>query len=188
MIIKDLTKVTNPLLLDPLLRAALRVAIELEVFSRGKIRYTNFAEVKNRVSAYLSSRTHPYIGMYFWEVLSSLRRGDYKLVPKNAEEELMIKHLLPTWYIGKMIDLLGKDEAEKLFKLSSAPILAILLNSVLVPYSPRKGSILNVSFVFRIFHEYFLASYLVREKLRDFGYPENVKSLYSEIKSSHGGV
>jgi len=80
------------------------------------------------------------------------------------------------------------EEAEKLFKLSSAPILAILLNSVLVPYSPRKGSILNVSFVFRIFHEYFLASYLVREKLRDFGYPENVKSLYSEIKSSHGGV
>jgi hypothetical protein len=77
-----------------------------------------------------------------------------------------------------------KEEAKKLFEVSTDPILAILLNSVLIAQSIRKGSILNVTFAYRIFHEYFLASYLVREKLRNNGYPNAVKSFYLDIKSS----
>lgn len=131
MVLKDLTKVTNPLLLDPLLRAALRVAIELEVFSRGDVRYTDFAEVRNRVSAYLSSRTHPYVGMYFWEVISNLRRGGYKLLPRDEGEELMIKYLLPTWYIGRVINLLGRDEAERLFEnINRKPKISVRVNTL----------------------------------------------------------
>ncbi len=74
-------------------------------------------------------------------------------------------------------------EAEKSFALSSDPILAVLLNSVLVPQTFRRGSVLRITFAFRVFHEYFLASYLVRHNLQDSGYPDNVKSFYSEIKS-----
>lgn len=76
-----------------------------------------------------------------------------------------------------------RKEAEKLFNVSSDPLLGILLNSVLVPQSLRRESTLNVTFAFRVFHVYFLASYLVRKGASDEGYPDAVKSFYSEIKS-----
>lgn len=76
-----------------------------------------------------------------------------------------------------------QKEAEKIFKISSAPILAILLNSVMVSQSQHQMSNLKVTFAFRIFHEYFLACYLVRKNLPDTDYPNTVRSLYLEIGS-----
>jgi 16S rRNA (cytosine967-C5)-methyltransferase len=128
-IISDLTGVPNPLLLDKFLRSALRVMIELELFSKGKVRFSNFMEIKNRVSAYLSSRSHPYVGMWFWETLNKVR--NYELKPLNEDEELMFNYMLPKWYMRKMMDLLGKEEAIKLFRaLNRKPHLSIRVNTL----------------------------------------------------------
>lgn len=75
-----------------------------------------------------------------------------------------------------------REVAEGLFRVSSDPVLAVLLNSVLMPQSLRRGQDFNLTFSFRVFHEYCLASYLVRENLPDYGYPEAVTSFYSETK------
>jgi len=71
--------------------------------------------------------------------------------------------------------------AKKLFKVPSVPIISILLRSVLVPQSLRRGEEQKIIFALRVFHEYFLASYLARRHLPCVGYPPNVNSLYSEI-------
>lgn len=129
VIIKDLTGVKNTLLLDPHLRSALRVAIEVNFFSN--VNYYNFAELRNKVSAYLSTRAHPYVGMFFWELITKLKEGSYRYIPKSHEEELMFKYLLPSWYINKMINLLGINVAEKLFdSFNKKPKLSVRVNTL----------------------------------------------------------
>ncbi len=127
IVLKEVTGVSNVLLLDPHLRAALRVFTELEVFSRGRFKYLNYWEIRRRVSAYLSSKSHPYVGMWFWDVIPELRRHRPK--PKDRDEELMIKYRLPLWYIKKMTSLLGIEEAEKYFKaLNRKPLISVRVN------------------------------------------------------------
>lgn len=75
------------------------------------------------------------------------------------------------------------SEAEKIFRISSDPILPILLNSVLISQSQRRGMDLKISFALRVFQEYLLAAYIVRENLSDDGFPEAVQSFCSEIGS-----
>jgi len=126
-VIKEITGVNNVLLLDPHLRAAMRVFAELEIYSRREFRYLNPKEVRRRISAYLSARSHPYVGMWFWDILDELRA--HKLVPRNEEEELMLKYLLPAWYVKKIISLIGRDEAEKYFKaLNMRPKISVRVN------------------------------------------------------------
>jgi len=95
-IITQITGVTSPLLLDGYLRAALRVYIDLEVFSKGRVRYDNPFKTKRKVSALLSKRAHPYAGMWFWDTVFKLR--DHEPRPSSEEEELMYRYLLPKWY------------------------------------------------------------------------------------------
>lgn len=75
-----------------------------------------------------------------------------------------------------------EGEAKKLFTVSADPILPILLNSVLVAPTERRGARLRVAFALRVFQEYFLASYLVRNGHSSNGYPEAVRSFYFELK------
>ncbi len=127
-VIRDLTGVKSVLLLDPHLRAALRVFVELKVFSRDGVRYDKYLEVKNRVASYLSKRSHPYVGMWFWDVVEEL--NDYELKPSNKDEELMIKYLVPPWYIRRMRDLIG-DEVEELLKaLNTKPLISVRVNTL----------------------------------------------------------
>ena len=129
LIIKEVTGVKNVLLLDPHLRAALRVFTELEVFSRNSIKYENPHEVRRRISAYLSTRSHPFVGMWFWDVSWRLRR--HKPKPRNREEELMFKYMLPLWYVRKISELLGMPEAEEYFKaLNRKPKISVRVNTL----------------------------------------------------------
>lgn len=75
-----------------------------------------------------------------------------------------------------------EQEANKLLKLPSVSVISILLRSVLVPQSLRQGEEHKIIFALRVFHEYFLASYLARRNLPSSGYPDSVKSFYSEIE------
>ena len=128
-IITEITGVKSPLLLDAYLRAALRVFIELEVFSRGKIRYDNPFKVRRKVSALLSKRAHPYAGMWFWDITFKLK--NYSPQPKNEEEKLMYEYLLPKWFIRRMAELLSPEEAEELFKaLNTRPMISIRVNTL----------------------------------------------------------
>jgi len=124
-----LTGVSNPLLLDPYLRAALRVFIELKVFSKGKIVFKDLDKIKSKVSSYLSKHSHPYVGMWLWDAIDKL--DNFSLTPENEEESLMFKYLLPPWYIRRVKELLGEEEAEKYFNsLLAKPKISVRVNTL----------------------------------------------------------
>ncbi len=128
-VITEVTGAKSPLFLDENLRATLRLFIELEIFSKNEIRYERFSEIRNRVSSYLSKNVHPYVGMWFWELIDKLE--NYRIEPKNESEELMFKYMLPSWYIDRIVNLIGMDEAEKLLKVfNSRPLISIRVNTL----------------------------------------------------------
>ncbi|MCC6046874.1 MAG: RsmB/NOP family class I SAM-dependent RNA methyltransferase [Desulfurococcaceae archaeon] len=112
--IERLTGVKSPLLLDSRLRAVLRVFIYLELFARERVRLANRAEALKRVAAWLSSRGHPYMGMWFVDAIRDLPKD--VAAPRTADEELMHKYLLPPWYVRRIVSLVGEGEAEPLLK------------------------------------------------------------------------
>lgn len=110
--IRDLVGV-DPLILDPWLRAALRLLLEVKLYrdpSRRTMRY-----LRNAVASLLSAETHPYVGMYYTRLYDRIISIDYKYVPRSRDEEDMMKYLLPIWYMSKMRMLLD-SEATELFK------------------------------------------------------------------------
>jgi len=127
--IEDLTGVKSVFLLDPRLRAALRVMIYFEKVDRRRIWYVNRMETLKRVSAWLSKYVHPYTGMWFMSTVLKLR--DYEYEPRDEYEKLMFKYLLPVWYVQKMIETLGREEAEKLFRsFLKKPLLSVRVNTL----------------------------------------------------------
>ncbi|ADI31556.1 RsmB/NOP family class I SAM-dependent RNA methyltransferase [Staphylothermus hellenicus] len=104
----------NPYIIDPWLRAALRVLLEIKVYrdpSRRTLRY-----LRGSVAKLLSSKTHPFVGMYYARIYDKIINENYVFKPRNEDEELLVKYMLPPWYVRKIIGLLGNVEAEKLFK------------------------------------------------------------------------
>jgi 16S rRNA (cytosine967-C5)-methyltransferase len=128
-LIKEFSGVTNPLLLEANLRAALRVFIGLMVFSRDRVRFRDLDKIKNKVSQYLSEASHPFVGMWFWDLIDRLVSFEYR--PKTPEEELTLKYLLPAWYIKKISGLIGADEAAELFKsFLKTPKISVRVNTL----------------------------------------------------------
>ena len=111
-------------ILDPWLRAGMRVTVELLVFERRK--KMNFEKLRKALADFLSKNTHPYVGMFYYEIFDKIR--EYELRPKDEIEELELKYLLPAWYIRRMKELLG-DEAEDLFRaLNREPMISVRVN------------------------------------------------------------
>jgi len=114
-IIEELTGV-SPLILDPWLRAALRVAVEVAVFrdpnekTRGHLK---------GLAQFLSRRTHPYVGYYYYDLLPKIL--EYVPVIDSEEKRLKWDYLFPEWFIARMRSLLG-DEAEALLKALNEPL------------------------------------------------------------------
>ncbi|WP_297466698.1 RsmB/NOP family class I SAM-dependent RNA methyltransferase [Thermococcus sp.] len=100
----------SPLILDPWLRATLRVAVEVAVFRNPNEK--TLQHLKG-LAKFLSSRTHPYVGYYYYDLLPKV----INYVPRLDSEEKRLKwdYLFPEWFIGKMRELLG-DEAKELLK------------------------------------------------------------------------
>ena len=113
-VIEDITGSSSSLLLDARLRAALRVFIYLELYARERVRYERRAECLKRTAAWLSSRVHPYVGMWFVDAVNRL--SNYTPTAKSPDEEIMFKYLLPAWYAKRIVDLVGQEEAERIFK------------------------------------------------------------------------
>jgi len=128
-IISEVTNSPSPYILDPWLRASLRVTIEFFVFKRRLIKHSNLDEVKSGVAKFLSDKTHPYVGMYYWRLISKLL--EYKYQPRNEVEKLELQYFLPAWFIEKMRKLLGEKESKKLFEaLNRRPLISIRVNTL----------------------------------------------------------
>ncbi|WP_099209695.1 RsmB/NOP family class I SAM-dependent RNA methyltransferase [Thermococcus henrietii] len=108
-IIEELVGV-SPLILDPWLRATLRVAVEVAVFRDPNERTVQHLK---GLAKFLSGKTHPYVGYYYYELLPRV----INYVPKLDSEEKRLKweYLFPEWFIARMRELLG-EEAEELLK------------------------------------------------------------------------
>ncbi len=126
-VVEDLTGSRSPLLLDPRLRAALRVFAYLELFARGGVEYTRKLECLKRTAAWLSSRSHPYTGMWFVDAVKGL--SGYELAPRSPDDELMFRYLLPPWYVRKVFELVGPGEAERLLEsFAERPKISVRVN------------------------------------------------------------
>ncbi len=126
-IIRDVVGV-HPNILDPWLRSALRTTIEFLVFERKYTKHLNPERVRKVVADFLSNVTHPYVGMYYYEIFDEIR--NYELKPKDEIERMEFEYLLPSWYIRKMREILG-DEAEELFKaLNREPMISVRVNTL----------------------------------------------------------
>lgn len=128
-IIKDLTGSKSPFLLDPRLRAALRVFIYLELYAKNKIRYANKYESIKRTAAWLSSRVHPYAGMWFMDAVKELK--NYTITPRTPDDELELRYLVPAWYARSLINLVGENEADKILNtFMEKPKISIRVNTL----------------------------------------------------------
>ncbi len=100
----------SPLILDPWLRATLRVAVEVAVFRDPSEKTVQHLK---GLAQFLSKRTHPYVGYYYYDLLP--RVLEYMPVIDSEEKRLKWDYLFPEWFIRRMRNLLG-DEAEELLK------------------------------------------------------------------------
>ncbi len=116
-VIEEATGVKPIYILDPWLRAALRVAVELILFRKPS--EATKKRLRNVVAGYISKKTHPFVGMYYWRLIDKL----YEInLDRVGVDELELKYLLPRWFINKMIELIGEEEAEKLFNALNTPL------------------------------------------------------------------
>ena len=123
----EIAGVPSVLILDPWLRAALRVAVGLNLFYR--LDETTRRALRWGVAALLSKETHPYVGMFYWRVYEEVER--YRPRPRTLEEALEWRYLLPAWFIERMRRLLGDEEAGRLFEaLNRKPLLSVRVNTL----------------------------------------------------------
>ena len=108
-IIEELVGV-SPLILDPWLRATLRVAVEVAVFRDPGEKTRQHLK---GLAQFLSKKTHPYAGYYYYDLLP--RVLEYVPVIDSEEKRLKWDYLFPEWFIRCMKNVLG-DEAEELLK------------------------------------------------------------------------
>lgn len=120
-IASEVTNIHNIAILDPWLRAAIRVAIEILVFERfvKETRYRDAKDLfvkylKKRIAKFLSDNTHPYVGAYFWEIVDKI--AAYKWAPKSLSEKWEYRYMISQFIINKLLDLVGAEETKKILK------------------------------------------------------------------------
>ena len=132
-IASEIVGVSNVAILDPWLRAALRVAIELLLFERHLKSSARDARnlivkyLKGRISGLLSEVTHPYVGMYFWDVVDKI--AQYRFEPKDLIERWEYRYLISGMIIRKLIELVGRDETKKILRaFNQVPLISVRVN------------------------------------------------------------
>ncbi len=117
----------SPLILDPWLRAALRVAVEVAVFRapNGKI-----IQHLRGLAQFLSKRTHPYVGYYYYDLLPEIL--SYVPAIDSGEKRLKWDCLFPEWLIRRMRFLIGDEVRELLTTLNETPPTSIRVNQLKV--------------------------------------------------------
>ncbi len=117
-------------ILDPWLRAALRVACFFLVFNDRDVDDELFTIIRGSVAKFISDRTHPYVGVWYWDVVDKVLRN-YRYEPVNEIEKLELEYLVPAWLIERMRQLLGIEETEQLLKaFNSKPLISVRVNTL----------------------------------------------------------
>lgn len=129
----ELVGVHNVAILDPWLRAALRVAIELLLFERHlkssarDSRSIIVKYLKGRICRFLSDVTHPYVSMYFWELVDRIEQ--YKVEPRDLIEKWEYRYLISSTIIKRLLEMLGRNETKRLLrKLNQIPLISVRVN------------------------------------------------------------
>lgn len=129
------TGIKDVAILDPWLRAALRVAVELLVFERFiKDKDTATKNVfikylKGPVAGFLSDITHPYVGMYFWDVVD--RIAVYKYNPQDLILKWEYRYMVSEFIIRKLIELIGKQETKQFLQaINRIPPISVRVNTL----------------------------------------------------------
>ncbi|NJE05820.1 RsmB/NOP family class I SAM-dependent RNA methyltransferase [Thermococcus sp. M36] len=115
----------SPLILDPWLRATLRVAVEVAVF-RDPSEKTR--QHLRGLAQFLSKRTHPYVGYYYYDFLPKV--FEYVPVMDSEEKRLKWDYLFPEWFIRKMRGLLGEEAEELLRALNETLPTSLRVNRI----------------------------------------------------------
>ncbi len=125
------TGVPSVYILDPWLRAALRVACFLLVFNDRKEDLDElYGIIRGGIAKFLSEKTHPYVGLWYWDVVDKILRS-YRYEPTNEVEKLELRYLIPAWLIEKLRGLLGPEEAEELLRaFNTKPWISVRVNSL----------------------------------------------------------
>ncbi|WP_461864527.1 RsmB/NOP family class I SAM-dependent RNA methyltransferase [Thermococcus sp.] len=121
-VIEELVGV-SPLILDPWLRATLRVAIEVAVFRDPGEKTRQHLK---GLAQFLSKKTHPYVGYYYYDLLPKIL--EYVPVIDSEEKRLKWDYLFPEWFIGCMRALLGGEAEELLRALNETLPMSIRVN------------------------------------------------------------
>ncbi len=126
--IRDLVGV-EPYILDPWLRAGLRLLLEIIQYrdpSRRTLRH-----LRNTVASLLAGKTHPYVAIYYTRIYDRIKGTGYRYKPKTVKEKLEYEYLLPAWYVERIKGLIGDDEAGKLFEsLLEKPPISVRVNTL----------------------------------------------------------
>ncbi|MCS7367473.1 MAG: RsmB/NOP family class I SAM-dependent RNA methyltransferase [archaeon YNP-WB-062] len=120
-IASEITGVSNVAILDPWLRAAIRVAIEVLIFEKF-IKEEKYKDSKNifvnyfkkRISKFLSEVTHTYVGAYFWELVDKI--ADYKWRPKDIAEMWEFKYMVSQTIISRLLKIAEREEVRLILK------------------------------------------------------------------------
>ncbi|NPA96420.1 MAG: RsmB/NOP family class I SAM-dependent RNA methyltransferase [Crenarchaeota archaeon] len=129
----EIVGVSNVAILDPWLRAALRVAIELLIFERHlrssakDARNLVIKYLKGRVSKLLSEETHPYVGMFFWDLVDKI--AQYRFEPSDVIERWELRYLVSRTIIKRLISLVGREETKKILRaFNQVPPISVRVN------------------------------------------------------------
>lgn len=141
-VIEELVGV-SPLILDPWLRAVLRVAVEIAIFRNPSEKTLQHLR---GLAQFLSKRTHPYVGYYYYDLLP--RVLNYVPVIDSEEKRLKWDYTFPEWFIRRMRELIGNEAEELLKALNETPSMSIRVNrlKVSVEYVERYLQKKNVRF------------------------------------------
>ncbi len=124
------TGIPSIYILDPWLRAALRVACFFLVFNDRDVDEELFGVIRGGIAKFISDKTHPYVGVWYWDVVDKVLKN-YKYVPSNDVEVLELKYLVPAWLIEKLKSLLGPEETEELLKaFNTKPLISVRVNTL----------------------------------------------------------
>ncbi|MHC1637211.1 MAG: RsmB/NOP family class I SAM-dependent RNA methyltransferase, partial [Candidatus Nezhaarchaeales archaeon] len=87
--IVDIVGVEKPLILDPWLRASMRLALGINLFFNPTNKTVE--NLRKSVSKFLSRITHPFVSMYYWELYDKI--AEYKFRPRDRGEELEFQYM-----------------------------------------------------------------------------------------------
>ncbi len=123
-IILKVTGARHVNILDPWFRQAMRIAVYFLVFYPNK---EDMNKAKRQLYEWIHYNTHPGAAVMFRKLWEELEEEKEKYLQGFSEWEL--KYFIPEWYAKRIIQLIGEEEARKLFEyFMRVPKISVRVN------------------------------------------------------------